>query len=240
MRNESLQILDSAPGPTPWYMAAGTREIPSERGLLSWWDATSGAKQGGGKKALTTSDGTALALFNYYCYLKLLGQRRLLAWTTNTPYPPNLVFFRVIDVDRLDPIRDVESACAEIDANSLRWLASGGDLATVRIPANLDAGTNRWEFPLEMQVLDELLLLCHGNETSLWIIRPKDGTVEVYPQDWFNHGDYDFGYQWPTRVARDPETGIIVGDGIRIDLFALDDSYRQLSVPRLRQWLDHD
>src|ERR1044071_5887092 len=25
--------------------------------------------------------------------------------------------------------------------------------------------------------------------------------VEVFPQDWFNTGDYDFGYQWITRVA---------------------------------------
>jgi len=62
----------------------------------------------------------------------------------------------------------------------------------------------------------------------------------VYPQDWFNHGNFDFGYQWLTRIARDTETGEITGDGIRIELFALDDSYRQLSTDRLRRWLHHD
>jgi len=240
MRNDGPQILDSAPGPTPWYIAAGTREIPSKRGLLSWWDATSGEKQGGGKKALTTPDGIALAIFNYYCYLKLLEHRRLLAWTTNAPYPPSQVWFRVLDIDRLDAIEDAEKACAEMDANGLRWLAAGGDIGAVTLPANLSAGTTRCDFPPEMQVLDELLLLCHSTETSLWIMRPKDGTVDVYPQDWFNHGDYDFGYQWPTRVARDPQTGDIVGDGIRIGLFVLDDSHRQLSMKHLRRWLSHD
>lgn len=240
MRTGSPQILDEAPGPTPWYIAAGTRQIPSNRGLLTWWDATSGAKQGGGKKALTTPDGKALALFNYYCHVKLLDHRRLLAWTTNTPYPPNLVYFRVLDIDQLVAIQDVENACGEMDASGLRWLAMGGDVASITVPVNLEAGTTLWEFPPQMHVLDELLILCHGTETSLWIIRPREGAVDVYPQDWFNHGDYDFGYQWLTRVARDPETGEIVGDGIRMEFFVLDDSFRQLSTKRLRRWLHHD
>ncbi|MBI5301277.1 MAG: hypothetical protein HY868_04000 [Chloroflexi bacterium] len=53
--------------------------------------------------------------------------------------------------------------------------------------------------------------------------------VEVYPQDWFNKGDYDFGYQWITRVARD-EDGKIIGDGIRLDRFRLDASGRNIET----------
>jgi hypothetical protein len=95
-----------------------------------------------------------------------------------------------------------------------------------------------------MQELDELLVLVHstaGGATSnyaddmrlrLWIVRPVDGTVDVVPQDWFNHGAYDFDYQWVTRVAREPGTGRIVGEGVRLSPFALDDSYR-----RVAEWL---
>ena len=65
----------------------------------------------------------------------------------------------------------------------------------------------------------------------LWIVRPRDGTIDVVPQDWFNHGDYDFGYQWVTRVAREPG-GRIVGEGIRIGPFVLNESGR-----RVAEWL---
>jgi hypothetical protein len=58
------------------------------------------------------------------------------------------------------------------------------------------------------------------------LLNPGSGTLRLYPQDWFNDGRVDLGYQWVTRVARDPETGRIHGDGIRIDPFSLDDSMR--------------
>ena len=45
----------------------------------------------------------------------------------------------------------------------------------------------------------------------------------------FNRGDFDFGYQWITRVARDPKSRHIVGDGIRITPFRLDASGRKLA-----------
>jgi hypothetical protein len=44
------------------------------------------------------------------------------------------------------------------------------------------------------------------------------------PQQWWNKSDADFGYQWISRVARDALSGLIVGDGVRIDPFVLDAS----------------
>jgi hypothetical protein len=58
------------------------------------------------------------------------------------------------------------------------------------------------------------------------LLNPGSGTLRLYPQDWFNVGRVDLGYQWVTRAARDPKTGRIHGDGIRIDPFILDDSMR--------------
>jgi hypothetical protein len=58
--------------------------------------------------------------------------------------------------------------------------------------------------------------------------------VEVLPQDWFNQGNYDFGYQWIIRVARRTD-GTIVGDGIRLGSFELDETNR-----RVKNWVTRD
>ena len=68
----------------------------------------------------------------------------------------------------------------------------------------------------------DLLLL----EPSL-VLRPRANEYDVIPQDWWNESDADFGYQWITRVGRDPKSGRLVGDGIRIEPFKLDASGRR-------------
>jgi hypothetical protein len=56
----------------------------------------------------------------------------------------------------------------------------------------------------------------------LYILKPRSGKVEVWPLDWWNNGDFDFGYEWITHVARDPATKNIVGAGVRIYPFMMD------------------
>jgi hypothetical protein len=41
-------------------------------------------------------------------------------------------------------------------------------------------------------------------------------------------GDFDFGYQWITKVVRYSNSGRIVGTGIRLKNFILDESGRQI------------
>ena len=67
-----------------------------------------------------------------------------------------------------------------------------------------------------------------ASAACLFVLCPKEGRVEVYPQDWFNEGNLDYGYQWVTRVARDSISGKIFGEGIRISQFVLDSSLRQV------------
>jgi hypothetical protein len=60
----------------------------------------------------------------------------------------------------------------------------------------------------------------------VWVVDARSGTIDVIPQDWFSDGEFDFGYPWVTRIARDPETGRLVGEGIRMGFFRLDASNR--------------
>lgn len=56
------------------------------------------------------------------------------------------------------------------------------------------------------------------------MMKPSENMIEVLPMDWWNHGDYDYGYEWASKIARDPKTGNVVGEGVRILPFLLDKS----------------
>jgi hypothetical protein len=122
-----------------------------------------------------------------------------------------------------------------------RMEAEGTRLALPDFPAatmNLNTGVTgediTAEFPKELQALEELLILCSSPAVSrpegmsvglaLLVARPRQGSYRIYPQDWFNFADLDFGYQWVTRVARDLRTGRVFGEGFRIAPFELDDT----------------
>jgi hypothetical protein len=110
--------------------------------------------------------------------------------------------------------------------------------AEVAVPTNV---VDRWEeiaFPEELRRIEELLILCYSsaiehqpgadrNNLALMVTRPREGRYRLYPQDWFNGGGYDYGYQGVTRVARDSDSGRIHGDGFRIAPFVLDKSLRR-------------
>jgi hypothetical protein len=62
----------------------------------------------------------------------------------------------------------------------------------------------------------------------MWV-NAADDTIEVYPQDWFNQANLNYSSQWVTRVATEPATGRILGEGVRIQPFVLDATYRRLA-----------
>jgi len=63
-----------------------------------------------------------------------------------------------------------------------------------------------------------------GIDVCICSIDAAKRTILVLPQRWWNETDVDFGYQWITRVSREPLSGLIVGDGIRIRSIVPDDS----------------
>ncbi len=68
-------------------------------------------------------------------------------------------------------------------------------------------------------------VVAHGpRNQAIWVMKPSENMIEVLPMDWWNHGDYDYGYEWASKIARDPKTGNVVGEGVRILPFLLDKS----------------
>jgi hypothetical protein len=219
-------LLAPAPGPTPWYLAASAaREIDSQWGKLTWSDAD-------GTCLLRDPVGNTRLIVGFYAFVARLGARRIMVWyQTEKPHATRdqgggRIDFRIIDVDDLDPITDPRQTSALMKQHGLPLVMfprSGEDREpALSLPAQIQDGLTAVGLPEDMNGLDELLFFVHRPKVRLWALCPATGTLDVMPQDWFNDGDYDFGYQWPTRAARDPETKKIVGDGIRIGVFVLD------------------
>lgn len=101
-------------------------------------------------------------------------------------------------------------------------------LAEIEISSRFTAGKHAVEVPPEFRGLAELLLIGSYPATSnddaacaIVVLNPRAGEVTVLPQTWFTANKFDIGYQWITRVTRDPVTGRIIGSGIRIRDFEL-------------------
>ncbi|HET9029764.1 MAG TPA: hypothetical protein VFN49_06270 [Candidatus Aquilonibacter sp.] len=167
-------------------------------------------------------DGVPALSLDFYCFTLALDIHLLVWHATRTPTQPTGVHMEIYDFDRL------------VESSDQRPLPSRGPIRARTTPtASLDfkplyEGSAEYAFPQQMRQLDELLFFNAGRSTTLWHLQPARGRLSVYPQDWFNSGDWDYGYEWPTRVARDAETGVVFGEGIRIGYFALSPTMRTL------------
>jgi hypothetical protein len=133
--------------------------------------------------------------------------------------------FEVHDVTALTAIGDLELAKAKAEKERHPVISASQPARVERLEDALAPGTHPAP-RLEVCRDDEVLLLANGPPgekaaASIYSWRANEGTVEVFPQEWFNN-TLDLGYQWITGVIRDPISGHIVGHGIRLDPFELD------------------
>jgi hypothetical protein len=129
---------------------------------------------------------------------------------------------------------------AEMDDTEAPILFAGAPEAEFFLSTTIAGEDLRAEFATAVASLPELLLMCHcsavdrgpageGGDLALLLARPAQSTFRLYPQDWFNQGEYDYGFEWVTRVRRDAASGKVRGDGIRLLPFTLDDTLRNLA-----------
>ena len=237
---ELRAVLAAAPGPSPWYLRTGGPQLRVGLGALAWTSAGD-REPFAGKTLLRAPSGAVLAIVDLYCYVRAFGERRFLVWFLGEDGEEGQTLsFHFYDAERLGPIADVTAACRAMKASGVRFHATGGEICRFAVPTSLPPGVSAMDFPEPVRGIGELLALgpstsSEGGGLCIFVLRPREGTVEIVPQDWFNRGQFDFGYQWVTRVARDPASGRVVGEGIRLGEFILDASMRQLAG-----WLHFD
>jgi hypothetical protein len=234
-RSKAMGILDNAPGPSPWYLRSGSPAVPGFE-----WRGISQSSRAAGAIVLAGRKGTVLIL-DFHNYVVLLDPDTLLIWhqhglIDSGPTPP--VMLRVFRLSELRPLQgDLETLCASMRHAGAPLASSGSPLFEFPIPTTVASRRFQLVFPEELRRLSELLILCHSSgveespppdrsNLAILVARPREGTYQLYPQDWFNSAKLDYGYQSVTRVARDPRTGRIHGEGFRIEPFVLDKTLR--------------
>jgi hypothetical protein len=227
--------LDGAPGPSPWYLRGARRPAPG----YSWKDAGK-SRDAAGIVALAARGGPVL-LLDFYNYATLLGPDLLLVWGQESPNarptgPVSLDVFRLSTLERLPGSIDEECRNMRREGARLRYRTPPEARGSIPTAPAAEGAVER---PSELRAAEEFLILCRSSlaasgdaeqpwNLALLVLNPREARYALHLQDWFNAGAYDYAYEWVTRVARDPRTGFVHGDGIRIGAFVLDDSLRQL------------
>jgi hypothetical protein len=167
-----------------------------------------------------------VAIVGMYNWVARLGRDELLFWHQRRGrHQP--IRFSVVRPAELRPLTgDIVAQCPERGDEPA--IVLGGrprvefELATTVADEDLSAS-----FPEPVRQLEELVCAGPVWPLSLLVAHPTASTYRLHSQEWFcDETGFDLGYQWVTRVARDPVTGKIWGDGIRIAPFVLDDSLR--------------
>jgi hypothetical protein len=144
----------------------------------------------------------------------------------------------VIEPNRLRPLGDELISLYERMNAQKEFIALGGNAsAEMSLSTRIVDEEQKVDFPEALKSIEELLILCRSSgiatqpgsvNLALLVAHPRESEYRLYPQDWFSTAGLDYGYQWVTRVVRNPLTGYIHGEGFRISPFILDDSLRGL------------
>ena len=177
--------------------------------------------------------GPVLLRTGLHCYAVKVAEDRLLLWRQIRLAPPGGVLrLSFFDTTSLKPIgRQSKRRPGDPIVHE------SGLLGEVDLSGDWHGGVRRVKFPEVMAGIPDLLALVHGIQgwspdlpkaawkarrlTAIYAIRPSRSEVEVFPLPW--SGSVEGHLHWIARVARDPITGKIVGDGAGVKLFLLDD-----------------
>ncbi len=233
-------MFDGVPGPSPWYLADGQIILDGFH-----WERPAQDSIAAGKTLLVGKHGP-IAILGLQNFVKPIGNSTILIWhqaaTTGILTPP--VHFLIVDLQQLTPLgKDLHVHYDLMKSREMHILLGGSPSAAFNVETTVVNEALPLNFPLQVKGLGELLLFCDSSgigisdgwskaNRALIVVNFRSSTYRLYPQDWFNEGSYDFGYQWTTRAIRNLSTNEIHGEGIRIGSFVLDDSFRNLKLPK--------
>ena len=228
-------VIKRSPGPAPWYLSQPASDLSSQELRLTWERDPKA-----GPSLLKDDRGRIYAAVSIYTYVWRTSPEQFLVWRVDAPKTDTLGGMACIDlydIDKLSPLTSLIDPLA-MKADAKYFVATAKPRASLNLPRNLPVGDTQLSFPLEFHACDQLFVLVSDPgwdkaSVHLWIVDPRTAVVKVVPQTWFADGPYDFGYQWITRIAREPASGNIVGDGIRIKGFVLNSD-----GTKFVRWLD--
>lgn len=225
-KTRQQEIIQKAVGPAPWYWKTFPEVNGASRQPLAWrFHGNDGELAYLVTLALQHEPDTPRLALNTYSCPFLIPSGKLGIWCPE----PNSIRLVCFDPDQLAAFPLTEIAGWFKRSND-RMYATTPPIDEFDIPNGLGAGTQKIAIPEPFRALDELMLITSypagkpsDPAAAIFVLYPQAGLVEVLPQRWFTAEKCDIGYQWISRVARDPVTHRIVGEAVRTGTFELTD-----------------
>ena len=139
----------------------------------------------------------------------------MLLWRSQSDFNGR-VAVEIINLDLLRPLTELEEWVSRAPMpNSPLYSTVSQFAGSFQFVPPLEPGTHQFALPAAFFDVPEFFVIAtnsalpqipDGASCCIYAIDPGRGTIDVLPQDWFNEGPIDIGYQWITRVTRNPAT----------------------------------
>jgi len=239
MEDIPLQPIRLSVGPSPWAWRDRSHVMGESR--YRFRDLGEEGDLSGVTTVLNEQDQVIL-LLDFNLYARFLDDGRVLLWWEDGDKDQKEIAFASFAFSSLKPIEDPVDSATRMRTEKAKIAGLDG-IAIHRFHCFLGAGSHSVSAPTEWKDFEETLVLAdhapgsNGYDVmhrALFVFDWITSRVTVIPQDWFNNGKYDFGYQWVARIAR-TKSGRLIGEGIRLGTFELDDSGREV-----KRWLSQN
>lgn len=215
------ELINKTLGPAPWYWQTFPAILGNLKNKYVWSYHRDKGKHSYLVSLSKLGDSQNIKIvLNSYTRPFLIHPHSLGLWFIQNKQIHLLCF----DPEKM-PSFNLEGLPPDFKSSQASHYTLANPVAEVAIPSTLNAGLHTTLFPEEFSSLQELLIVAPytGGKAAYAIfdLNPSLGEVRVMPQEWFTAAKFDPGYQWITRVVRNPETGKLYGDGIRIGIFEL-------------------
>ncbi len=217
-------LLQKTVGPAPWYWESFPAIVGAAGQHFVWqFHGTQGALAYLVSLSLASEPDVPRLALNTYVRPFALDGTRFGIWCPQGRY----IRMAIFDAEQLKPF-PLEDVAGWFKQSTERVYAATGPVADFEFDGMLPQGAHSVEFPEEFQEVKEMHLVSsypakskEDPHAAVYVVYPHAGLVEVLPQRWFTATGFDIGYQWISRVTRDPETHRLVGEGVRIGGFEL-------------------
>jgi hypothetical protein len=217
-------LLQQTVGPAPWYWESFPAIAGAAGQHFVWqYHGAAGALAYLVSLSLSTEPDVPRLALNTYVRPFLVQGSRFGVWCPQGRY----IRMAMFDAEQLKTFH-FEDVAGWFKQSTERIYSATAPVADFEFDGMLPSGTHAVEFPPEFRWVDEMHLVSsypakskEEPHAAVYVVYPAAGLVEVLPQRWFTAKDFDIGYQWISRVTRDPVTHRLVGEGVRIGGFEL-------------------
>jgi hypothetical protein len=235
------QLLSDVRGPSPWFLRDKSASIKTSRGIYTW-EESERDKETSGITYLVNPQNNIVLILDMYFYIKPLESEKILVWNVEPDaLKGETIHLYMFDLSQMKNIPEGKEYTRNLRPERRRIAFASGLINTCSFSTQLANGNNDIQVPEEIKPCGEILVIANNSQETgkphycIFDFDFNNSNVNVLPQDWFNNGNYDYGYQWICRIARIPSNRQIIGDGIRLGRFLLNSKANDVS-----EWLQKE